>query len=43
MLPRIIAVLGPDRVGKSTLVENSYNVINEFANVADAHQAGLNV
>lgn len=40
MLPRIIAVLGPDRVGKSTLVENSYNVINEFANVEKLHFSG---
>lgn len=40
MLPRIIAVLGPDRVGKSTFVENSYNVINEFANVSKLHFSG---
>lgn len=40
MLPRIIAVLGPDRVGKSTLVDNSYNVINEFANVEKLHFSG---
>lgn len=40
MLPRIIAVLGPDRVGKSTLVENSFHTINEFANVEKLHFSG---
>lgn len=40
MLPRIIAVLGPDRVGKSTLIENSYNVINEFSSVSKLHFSG---
>lgn len=40
MLPRIIAVLGPDRVGKSTLVENSYSTISEFAKVEKLHFSG---
>lgn len=40
MLPRIIAVLGPDRVGKSTFVENSYNVISEFSSVSKLHFSG---
>jgi hypothetical protein len=40
MLPRIVAVLGPDRVGKSTFVENSYATISEFANVSKLHFSG---
>jgi hypothetical protein len=40
MLPRIIAVLGPDRVGKSTFVDNSYNTIDKFSSVAKLHFSG---
>jgi len=40
MPPKIIAVLGPDRVGKSTLIDNSFNLINEFASVKKLHFSG---
>lgn len=40
MLPKIIAVLGPDRVGKSTFVNTSEFVIAEFANVEKLHFSG---
>lgn len=40
MLPRIVAVLGPDRVGKSTFVENSYATISEFTKVEKLHFSG---
>ena len=40
MRPKIFVILGADRVGKSTFIENSYGAISAFSTVAKLHFSG---